>query len=229
MYYPKITRPRVELGSPCAALVHLPDLPVTRALPTLQRYLDGLPRGVDSYPSATAKGAIVRAVLGSEAGQSLASAEGLPQCVRDLMEHPPAVAAWVPETHYVSMVTALHDHHFAGNVEATAAWAYEENKKLLSSPLYRVMFLVLSPERMFLAAGKRWGAFHRGSVLEVVERKKHSATMRLTYPAGLMNHVVLQGHCSSFRGAGEAAGARLMRVRHEAESDSAALYDLAWV
>lgn len=198
--------------------------------PTAKSYVERLPQGIDSYPEAQIKGAVVRAVLEDVDFRRRVAPGDLPEAVERLLRDPPGLGEWLPETYHSILMSSFFDARFAsaGGLPAFEAWVYEGNRKLLSSAAYRILFAVVSPERVFVGAHKRWSAFHRGSSLEVERADKRSAAFRLVYPPRLMSDLAVRGFSMAFRAAGEAAGAKLMQVRFEIESDTTTRYDAHW-
>ena len=200
-------------------------------LPSVTTYLENLPRGVASYPHSQVKGAIVSAALAGAGLNGPLTDDQVPACVAELTRQPPSVNIWVPEVHYGAMIGAIYDLRFRdrGGLDAFQAWVLEGNRALLRSPLYRVLFLVVSPERVFIGADQRWARFHRGSLLSVLKRASRTVTLRLTYPEHLFAEHAVRGFAMAFRAAGEAAGAKHQQIRHEIESPGATRYELEWL
>jgi hypothetical protein len=197
-------------------------------LPTATAYLDRLPHGADSYPDTQVKGAVVRSALEDPKYRPVRAA--VPDVVRSLMDDPPVPGTWVPEVHFQALMAAIYDDHFAdaGGIAALEAWTCERNRVIFRSAIYRVLFLIVSPERVFTGADKRWSAFHRGSELEVVGVGNHQATIRLIYPAGLMLDVCAHSYGGAFRAALAAAHAKLGEIDCAVESDTSTRYDVRW-
>lgn len=202
----------------------------SRALPGVVSYLERLPNGLDSYPQCQIKGAIVAAILGDMALPRPLGPEDVPGPVLDLVLHPPSVSTWLPEAHYGALVAAINDLRFGGSGggEAFDQWVLAGNRALLSSALYKVLFLVVTPERVFNGAAQRWSAFHRGSDLSVVKREAHAALLRLTYPPRLFADRTVRAFGLGLQAAGEAAGCKDVQIRPVVESDTTSTYDIQW-
>jgi len=202
---------------------------MSSSLSAVAAYLERLPHGIDSYPQATVKGSVVRAVIGDTGPSSLPVAL-IPPSTEELVRNPPGVSDWVRETHHGALLSAIFDTRFrgAGGIPAFDVWAIERNRTLLRGPLYRVMFLVLSPERILIGVQQRWAAFHRGSLLNVVKRAERAAQVRLTYPAFLFAEHALRWFACAFQVAVEAAGAKNAHVRADVESETSTLFDAQW-
>jgi hypothetical protein len=196
--------------------------------PSLDRYLESLPNGIDSYPEATVKGAVLRSMLlevdfKPEPGV-------LPAAVERCAQEPPATSTWVPETFHGALSEAIYDARFHehGGMPAFESWVLERSRKLISSPLYKVLFFVVRPERVFIGAQKRWSAFHRGSRFEITDEGATRRTVRLSHPPHLFSHHALHAFAASFRAAGECAGLRQVQVRFDRELPGATIYTVEW-
>jgi hypothetical protein len=86
--------------------------------------------------------------------------------------------------------------------------AYSSTHKLLSTPLYKVLFLLVSPERLMVGLDKRWAALRRGTRIELVDRTEHAVRLRLSYPDRLYDRAILRVRAASLRAAVTCAGAR---------------------
>jgi len=203
---------------------------VPRMLPSVTEYLARLPNAETSYPHATVKGAVTRAMLATTSLARDLRPGDLPPSVLELVHRPPTVNEWLPEVFHGILGAASYDTMFRdhGGMPAFQAWVLDGNRGLLQSPLYRILFLVLSPERIFLAAGRRWAAFHRGSTLRVLEHTARGARARLTYPPGLFADLACHAFAGAFTAATEAAGAEKVSTRAEVESDTSTLYTSSW-
>jgi hypothetical protein len=180
----------------------------------LDAYLAGLQGGLDGYPSAHAKGSLVRSVL---AGQPLrALEERVPAPVRRFVAEPPVDSEWIPETYLAAMIHAVADLRGWGE-EEVVRWVVEGNRALFARPAYRILMLVVSPAAMLKHAGMRWGNWHRGSTLEFLGFTDEGAGLALTFPEGLLDPPLLRWYAAAFATALEmarAAGAVVEVVEH---------------
>jgi hypothetical protein len=201
-----------------------------KVLPSVERYLEELPNGADSYPHCRIKGSVVVSIL-TTCGLPLPFAPGLvPPEAEVLTREMPSVNDWVPEVHYATLSLAVREQRFPGpeGLHGFDQWVLDENKRLLTGPLYRVLFMVASPERIVRAGGERWGRFHRGSTLSVRSEAKGRVTGRLTYPEKLFPPLTLRGFAMALRAAAEAAGAEGVSASHHVKSETSTEYELAW-
>jgi len=183
-----------------------------------QDYLGRLPSGLDSHRDSLCKGSLIHMVL-DDPDMKRRLWPHLPVELR--FEPLPPVSAWVPEVQHLAMWSVMRDTLFSSD-EEIAACSRELNARLFAKPLYRALMWVASPDLLLRGAAQRWGQFHRGSAVEVVDRKKsaegESVEVRLSYPTNLFAPI----HCLLFAGAVEAAlyaaGAR--DPRHEIASST---------
>lgn len=201
-----------------------------RSFPTTARYLERLPAGLRSHPQCLVKASVLRDVLDARP-LSLEDMSALPEEVHDLAKAPPPVSAWVSEVHSIVLMLAIRDRHFAAGEaghEAYEQWTYERNRRLLARPLYRAVFLLLSPERLLRGAERRWGVFRRGSTLELVSREEGVARMRTVYPSFLAEETVAHGLRGALRAATELAGGRDASVDLVSVGERETLFDVRW-
>jgi hypothetical protein len=180
----------------------------------LEAWLAGLQGGLDGYPSARAKGSLVRTVLAGQPRRALE--ERLPAPVRRLVAEPPVDSEWIPEAHLAAMIHAITDLRGWDEAEVVR-WVVEGNRALFSSPAYRILMLVVSPSAMLKHAGMRWSNWHRGTTLEFLGFADDGAGLALTFPAGLFDGLMLRYYAAAFSTALElarAAGSSVEVVEH---------------
>ncbi len=167
--------------------------------PALRAYVEGLPSGIDSHPQCQAKASMCRTVLDAKPLPAEV-AKQLPPPLTKLVEHPPPVSSWIPETHSRAVLLAIYDHHF-GDPGAFDAWAYESQRKLFEGPLYAVAMRVISARMLAKAMPLRWRMFHRGTDAQVVELGDHHCRVRFEFPQGIYDAISLIGLTSGLRAA----------------------------
>lgn len=174
--------------------------------PTLTTYLAGLPEGLSSHPAAQVKGSIVR---DARIPKSLAAAAGLPPELRELVANPPPASVWLSEVHYQALLHALYDQ-FYGESRLTefTEWAIAANRVLLSSPLYRIAFRLVSPVGLTRSLQARWELLRRGSELKIESMDSTSCVLRLKHPLGLYSELHRHLRAIAIRVALEFAGAK---------------------
>lgn len=196
---------------------------------TLRQYLEHLPEGLDSFPQLTAKGSVVRAFL-NDAQYPLATGCGLPPRLDELIRAPPASSDWVREVELWAIAAAVYDVNFAarGGIAAFTEWSYGANRRLLRGPAYRILFSVLSPERLFVGATQRWSAFHRGTQLSDVEVSKGAGSVRLVAAPHAIPEIGRVAFAMAFRAALDLAGAEAVDVTSRSESPAVSLFQARW-
>jgi hypothetical protein len=197
--------------------------------PTLEQYSGLLPKGLDSYPTALAKGAIVRRLL-LDPVHSLPLGAGLPRVLEDLIRKPPSASDWVPLVYLSALHAAAYDSVFArkGGLAAFLSWSFERDLKLFNTPPYKSLLAVDGPERLLANHGARWAAFHRGSSLQVMEAVKGKVALRLSYPRyswGEPSRIALE---AAFRAATVVAGATTSEVTSKEDSPQASTFHVHW-
>lgn len=189
-----------------------------------EAYLAGLPGGLDGHPAAQAKGSLVRAVL---EGLAPADAARLPAAVRPLADDPPMESEWVPEARFAALALAVADVRGLPDGDFLA-WVRASNRALFRAPAYRLLMLVVSPAAMLRHAGKRWGNWHRGSTLELLGFADDGARLRLAFPPGLYDGLLLRSYAEAFAAALEGAHAKDPVVLVEEERPGEARYLARW-
>lgn len=195
------------------------------ALPRLERYVADLPGGLDAHPAAQAKGSLVRSVLAGQRVDELLPL--LPAALRRLAADPPMAGEWVPEVHFGALFHAVADARGLSE-KAVCAWSRAQNRALFRSPIYRILMAAISPGSMLRFAGRRWGAFHRGTELEVDGIADDGVRLALSFPARLFDRLLVVAYAEGFAAALEMAGARSPEVLLEELTDTSARYAARW-
>lgn len=198
--------------------------------PNTARYLERLPAGLGSHPQCVVKASVLHNVLDARPlhAEDLAA---LPAPVLALANEPPPVSAWISEVHAIVLMLAIRDRHFAPGapgLEAYEQWTYERNRRLLARPLYRAVFLLLSPDRLLRGVERRWSVFRRGSTLELLSRGEGTARLRTIYPSFLAEETVACGLRGALRAAVELAGGRNASVEVISVEETETLFDVHW-
>jgi hypothetical protein len=178
--------------------------------PLWRPYIARLPEAERSYPECCLKGSVLRSVVDGLPATGAPDLSDLPPSVLALLRAPPLPNAWVSEVGFYTIMLALQERMSDAAYEA---WVLERNRKLLRGPLYRVLFLVVSPERLFHGAANRWSAFRKGTTLEILELVDKSARFSLHSPPHLHTDVTIANLLLALRAAAEAAGAKEPEVR----------------
>ncbi|NOU33620.1 MAG: hypothetical protein HOO96_37480 [Polyangiaceae bacterium] len=197
-------------------------------LARMQVYVDALPQGLDSYPECVQKASIYREFLVGIDCEALRPE--LPPTLRAMIDAPAPVTAWVPEVHASALFLAMSDT-FADDT-AFVDHVYRGNRRLLDSPLYRLLFRVLGPRTILRGARSRWGLFHRGGVEMVLDLPsdndaKHAA-LTLEYPPRVIAPLLALSYAGAFRAAAELSGAQDVSVRVQTHGSEHVTYALSW-
>ncbi len=154
----------------------------------------------------------------------------LPTRVGELARNLPPVSAWIPEVVVMTYMIALRDVHFPppGGDAAYARWTYDRNRRLLGGRLYRALFLLVSPERLFNHVGGRSGRIRRGSTLELVEHRLGYAKLQTHYPSFLHDESLALGMRAAFRAAAELAGAKWIEMEPPLVEERATTFELRY-
>jgi hypothetical protein len=198
--------------------------------PTVNAYLARLPAGVDSHPDVVVKASLLRALLGHPAFERIRADAQLPPPAHQILVTPPTATSWLPVAHFNVLLAAMYDvaYRDIGGWPAYEVWTAEQYRLLLMTPLYRVLFAVMGPERLLASAASRWGLFRKGTHLAVVRQQVHAVDLRLTFPANLEPPCGLHSLSGAFRAAIRAAGADATVVEWTVESASAAAWHIEW-
>jgi hypothetical protein len=191
--------------------------------PLLAAYVAALPQGLASHPQCQVKGSVFRSLI-SSAPIELAPSS-LPDELAAKLREPPLPSEWSSEVHLNALGLAYQDRMPSDRHDR---WVLERNERLLRAPLYRILFALVSPERIFVGFAHRWGAFRRGTELSLVERTGQRAALRLMYPRHLHNDVTLTNVTIAFRAVAQAAGAREASARVVKHDAFEALLEITW-
>lgn len=196
---------------------------------TVDAYLARLPNGLASYPEVLVKGSVIRSSVENLPDGARTIATGMPE-IDALVTDPPAVSAWVPQVHHCLLLASIYDRFFsvAGGQTAFDAWVYDRNRQLFRSPAYKILFAVVSPERLIVGLANRWSAFRRGVAVEVVERRGSAGTLAMRYPPYVMDALTLRGIAVALRAALDAGGAEQAFVTVTEPGPTEARFSVRW-
>jgi hypothetical protein len=194
-------------------------------LERVDRYLAGLPAGLDSFPECMAKGSVLRSTLIQQPIDQLASRLPLP--LRALVLDPPVDSEWLPEARFVAIYLAVADVRGFGDADVLA-WARERNRALFRNPAYRILMAVSSPATLLRGATMRWSNWHRGSTLEVEGVVDIGVRALLRFPPGLFDPLMLQVFGEAFVAGLELARAKNPASKVELIEPGVARYLVSW-
>ena len=199
---------------------------MTAAIPALEAYVAGLPQGLDSYPAFEQKASIFRVFL---TGVPIAAVtDRLPAQLATLVASPPPVNSWMSEVHANAVFTAVRSECYPDD-DAFVRAAYRNNAQLLASPLYSILFKLVSPERVARGAAARWAQLHRGMTLAAIAVSQGSATLRLRTPPGLVTPLIARCYATAFRAALEAASGRDVNVEVSSDAAEGFRFQASWL
>lgn len=169
-------------------------------------YLAGLPTKAPfrAFPECQSKASLLTTAIEHHGLPRLAI--DIDPDVRDHLEHPPPVSGWVADVQLYGAVCALADGHGYGPAELER-WIATLARRLYRQPIYRFLMLVVSPERLIRGTAKRWGAFHRGTELEVRESAEHRVVIQIRRPRPTLG-IVQPSMVASIQVAIEEAGGK---------------------
>lgn len=195
------------------------------SLPTVFEYLAALPRAEASHPECCVKASLIRNAIEAK---PLGAEIELPPGVRALVDAPPPVSVWVPEVHFNVVMHAIRDAHFGGRRDEFLSWVYTQNRQLLSTTLYRAIFLVLSPERLLVNMEKRWASLRCGTTLSHRRLAAKDLALEVRTPAHLYSTPVAEGMATAIRAAIDSAGAQRSSVEPRIVSPNEVQFRVQW-
>ena len=105
-----------------------------------------------------------------------------PQLI-EYMDHPPPASLFLPSAAMFALNHALMDAF--DDLEAFMDYTVRSNRQTLVSPLYKALFLFVTPKSLVEHAGERWAKVHRGVELACKMTGKSEFFCTITYPAHL--------------------------------------------
>lgn len=123
---------------------------------------------------------------------------------------------------------ALRDCLFTSD-DAICAHFRQLDRRLLSGPVYRVMFALASPMMAVRGADRSFSAMFRGLTLTASSAGSQRVDLRLAYPAGLLPALVGRLYLVAFEVAVELAGGHSVAGRVITHGPTAADYVISWV
>ena len=198
---------------------------VNQRLPRVRAYLAALPQGLASHPECRQKGSVLRVF--TEGLPLERHVEALPEAIRSYVLAPPPVSAWLPEVHVHALYLATADLLFADD-EAFAQQAYDRNLKLLSSPLYRVLFRLVGAQRLLGSVSGRWSHMHEGSSLEWKADGARTGLCTLRYPQAHVSPLLARCYVSAFSAAIVISGEKGVQASVASQTSTTLEARLSW-
>ena len=154
--------------------------------PSLAQYLDGLPRGLGSYPAAQTRAdfsLILRQHL-----QSFLLEPSLPAPVSLALQAPYKQGDWIPTTTYVALSALARDRLWQSE-SAYHQGMLDVATEMYTGPVFRALFVMFGPSLVAMSAAKRWHTLHQGTELVTKKQQKESLDLALTFPPKLFTEV----------------------------------------
>lgn len=154
----------------------------------LERYLQSLPAGIDSYPECQTRGIIVRSAVKEHAPKPAWST--LPLQLRELIHDPPLPTTWVPAVLSDAMFCVLVDTYYPTK-QAIFTWNHDRTSRLSRSTAYRMLTRATSLRTFLRSAARVHEYFQRGTNMRVELHEKTGGTFWLEHPPYLhceLNH-----------------------------------------
>jgi hypothetical protein len=188
-------------------------------------YLTSLPQGLASYPECRTKGSVWRNIAaGTDMPRLL---EGVPPELGVLPDTGILGSAWFPAVQHFAAHLAMRDCLFASD-DAIYQHFRILNRRLLSGPLYRVMFALVSPHLVSHASDRRFAALFQGVTLRSKQTGPNQEHVRLQYPEKLIPRLVARLYLTAFEAALVLAGAKGLTGKLTEYTDTESHYELSW-
>jgi hypothetical protein len=194
-------------------------------LERLERYLAGLPAGLDSHPECLVKGSVLRSTLLQQPIDQIV--ERLPDTLRPLVTDPPVDSEWMSEARFVAIYHAVADVRGYSDADIQV-WARDRNRALFRNPAYRILMAVSSPATLLRGAAMRWSNWHRGSALEIEGVLDVGVRAVLRFPPGLFDDLMLMSFGEAFVAGLELAKAKNPASTAELVEPGLARYLVSW-
>jgi hypothetical protein len=194
-------------------------------LERMERYVAGLPAGLDSFPECMVKGSVLRSTLLQQPIDQII--DRLPQPLRALVTDPPVDSEWMSEVRFVAIYHAVADVRGYSDADIHV-WSRDRNRALFRNPAYRILMAVSSPATLLRGAAMRWSNWHRGSALEVEGILDVGVRAVLRFPPGLFDELMLKSFGEAFVAGLELAKAKSPASTVELVEPGLARYLVNW-
>lgn len=172
--------------------------------PRTVRYLRTLPDGVRSYPECESKATLYRSALDNL--PSRLDTRELDPLLASYIDEPLPVSAWVPEVVNTAVYLTIADQIFK-NDDTFLKWVSEFSARVFEAPMYRILMLVATPERLAKGASRRWDNFHRGVEYEVKVVDQGTESL-MRFPPHLYDRLTFRAHLKAIEAAYRATDAK---------------------
>lgn len=187
----------------------------------LRKYLEALPRGVQSFPDAKAK-------VGAHRGffdEGAVHAHLPPAVLTSIFETP--ASSWVPEVHVTMGHIAMREASFESDADYVD-YARKHNYRLFSSSLYRHAFRLFQPARIARLTNSAWGLFHRGSSIHISGQTPNSLDFSLRHRRKIWPNFVRHSLLTSAAEAMRVAGTESAHTTVLSETDTQFSASVRW-
>jgi hypothetical protein len=188
-------------------------------------YVKSLPHGLASYPECRGKGAVWKNILRWTDTRSLIGC--VPEDVPILPDADMLAGAWMSLAQSFAAHLVLRDCLFTSD-DAICEHFRIVDRRLLSSPLYKVMFALASPLLAVHASDRRFASMFQGITLHATAHGDARVELKLLYPPGLLPALVGRLYLVAFEVAIELAGGKSVTGRVLAHGEHAAHYEITW-
>lgn len=188
-------------------------------------YLKSLPNGLKSYPECRSKGQVWKNILRWTDTRSLL--ERVPDTLAIVPESTILASSWIPIVQSFAGHLVLRDCLFQSD-EAICDHFRTVDRRLLSGPVYKVMFALATPMLAVQAADKRFGTMFRGIDLNAQSERSGQVHLTLAYPPHLLPALVGRLYLVAFEVAVEMAGGKDIAGKVLQHGDRAAHYEITW-
>lgn len=190
-----------------------------------RNYLASLPQGLGTHLECQVKGSVWRNIVaGTDMNRLM---EGVPADLGILPDPAILGSAWFPAVQHFASHLAIRDCLFTSD-DAIYEHFKRLNKRLLSGPLYRVMFALVSPDMVTHASDRRFASMFRGVTLKSMRVGLNREHLRLCYPEKLVPKLVARLYMTAFDAALDLAGAKGIVATMVEYDDREANYELTW-
>jgi len=135
--------------------------------------------------------------------------------------------AWIPAVQSFAAHLVLRDCLFSSD-EAICEHFRTVDRRLLSGPLYKVMFAIASPKQTVQAGDRRFATMFQGITLHSEHHGDNGSRVELRYPPCLLPALVGRLYLVAFEVAIELAGGKDVQGKVLHHGETSAQYELKW-
>ena len=188
-------------------------------------YLKSLPDGLLSYPACRSKGHVWKNILRWTDTRSLIGR--VPDSVPIVPESDVLASSWISAVQSFAGHLVLRDCLFATD-DAICEHFRVVDRRLLSGPVYKVMFALATPMLAVQAADKRFATMFRGFDLAARSEQTGRVHLTMSYPPALVPALVGRLFLVAFEVAVELAGGKSVAGCVLQHGDTKAHYEITW-